>query len=154
MVNILAIIFTLTSMLFSSNGFHEFEYGNGLVSLFQTSARKTAQNSGKSDEGKDVYVKYCISCHQTDGSGVPNMFPPIFKSDWVNGDKNRIINVLLNGLEGDIEVNEAPYSQVMPKQDYLTDMQIALVLTYIRQNFGNNADAVLPADVARLRGKK
>jgi len=112
------------------------------------------RNSAKEETGATLYTQYCLSCHQKDGSGVPNMYPPILKSDWVNGDKNKIINVLLNGLTGDIVVNGDSYSQVMPKQDYLTDVQVALLLTYIRQNFENNADAVVPADVAKLREKK
>jgi mono/diheme cytochrome c family protein len=105
-------------------------------------------------EGESLYIKYCLSCHQKDGSGVPNMFPPIQKSDWVNGDKSKLINVLLKGLKGDIDVNGEQYSQVMPKQDYLTDVQISQILTYIRQNFGNNADAVTPDEVTNLRNKK
>jgi mono/diheme cytochrome c family protein len=105
-------------------------------------------------EGESLYIKYCLSCHQKDGSGVPNMFPPIQKSDWVNGDKSKLINVLLKGLKGDIDVNGDQYSQVMPKQDNLTDEQISQILTYIRQNFGNNADAVTPGEVTKLREKK
>jgi mono/diheme cytochrome c family protein len=105
-------------------------------------------------EGESLYIKYCLSCHQKDGSGVPNMFPPIQKSDWVNGDKSKLINVLLKGLKGDIDVNGEQYSQVMPKQDYLTDVQISQILTYIRQNFGNNAVAVTPDEVTSQREKK
>jgi mono/diheme cytochrome c family protein len=121
--------------------------------LHKGSLPHSQANTYKSEEGKEIYVKHCLTCHQTDGSGVPNMFPPIQKSDWVNGDKNKLINVLLNGLDGDIDVNGESFSQAMPKQDSLTDVQIAQLLTYIRQNFGNNADAVQPADVTNLRGK-
>lgn len=121
---------------------------------YQSLAQEIPQNTAKEETGATLYTQYCLSCHQKDGSGVPNMYPPILKSDWVNGDKNKIINVLLNGLTGDIEVNGDSYSQVMPKQNYLTDVQVALLLTYIRQNFENSADAVIPADVAKLREKK
>ena len=120
----------------------------------QASAQKTPLNTAQPDDGANLYIRYCLSCHQKDGSGVPNMYPPIQNSDWVNGDKNKLIKVLLNGLEGDIEVNGDQYNQVMPKQNALTDAQIALLLTYIRQNFGNKASAVDPADVAKLREKK
>jgi mono/diheme cytochrome c family protein len=105
-------------------------------------------------EGESLYIKYCLACHQKDGSGVPNMFPPLQKSDWVNGDKSKLINVLLKGSKGEIDVNGEQYNQVMPKQDYLTDVQIARILTYIRQNFGNSADAVTPGEVTNLREKK
>lgn len=120
----------------------------------KTGVKETPQNSAKAEDGANLYIKYCLSCHQKDGSGVPNMYPPIENSDWVNGDKNKLIKVLLNGLEGEIEVNGDQYNQVMPKQNTLTDAQIALLLTYIRQNFGNKASAVDPADVAKLREKK
>jgi mono/diheme cytochrome c family protein len=82
------------------------------------------------------------------------MTPPIVKSDWATGDKTRLINVLLKGLDGDIEVSGDQYSQVMPKQDHLTNTEIAQILTYIRQNFGNDAGAIFPDDVAALRDKK
>lgn len=82
------------------------------------------------------------------------MYPPLQSSNWVNGDKNKIINVLLNGLEGEIEVNGDVYDAVMPKQNALTDEQIAQVLTFVRQNFGNKAKAVKPEEVAKIREKK
>jgi mono/diheme cytochrome c family protein len=150
MVNKLAHLFILAFMLILYSGSPEYIFNGGLVSQ----ALETPQNSSKPEEGKDIYLKHCLTCHQTDGSGVPNMFPPIQKSDWVIGDKNRLINVLINGLQGDIDVNGEPFSQVMPKQDSLTDVQIANVLTYIRQNFGNHADAVQTANVTNLREKK
>lgn len=151
MVNKLACFFLLSFL-----SLYNFEYRSkeGYVIHFQTHDQKTQQDSLKRDEGKDLYIKYCLTCHQTDGSGVPNMFPPIQKSDWVNGDKDKIINILLNGLQGDIDVNGESFSQIMPKQDYLTDLQIAQVLTYIRQNFSNNADTVQPEDVKNLRERK
>jgi len=149
MLNKLAPLLVTTSMLVLFSGSPKYV---SMESHFQVPIYKTSQNS--TEDGKNLYVKYCLSCHQSDGSGVPNMFPPIRNSDWVNGDKNKIISVLLNGLDGDIDVNEEPFSQVMPKQDSLTDLQIAQLLTYIRQNFGNNADAVQPADVSNLRLKK
>jgi mono/diheme cytochrome c family protein len=112
------------------------------------------QKSTKTDEGKTIYTKYCLACHQRDGSGVPGMYPPLQKTDWVNGDKKRLINILLHGLEGEIVVNGETYSQVMPKQSFLTDKQIAQVLTYIRQNMGNKGDSIKVKEVRELRDKK
>ena len=114
----------------------------------------TGKQGSSAKAGENLYIKHCLQCHQKDGSGVPNMFPPVMKSDWATGDKIRLINVLLKGLDGDIEVNGDQYSQVMPKQDYLTNTEIAEILTYIRQNFGNDAGAINPEDVATVRGKK
>ena len=109
------------------------------------------QKQSKPDGGKEIYLKFCMSCHQKDGSGVPNMFPPLKNSDWVNGDKKRIINVVINGLEGEIQVNGETYSQMMPKQNYLTNKQVAQVLSYVRFNLGNHADSVKVKEVMTIR---
>jgi len=109
------------------------------------------QKQSKPDGGKEIYLKYCMSCHQKDGSGVPNMFPPLKNSDWVIGDKKRIINIVINGLEGEIQVNGETYSQIMPKQNYLTNKQVAQVLSYLRSNLGNHADSVKVKEVMTLR---
>jgi mono/diheme cytochrome c family protein len=116
--------------------------------------QNTVQHNGTNEEGKDIYQKYCLSCHQVDGSGVPGMYPPLKKSDWVNGDKKRIILIILNGMKGNIIVNDETYTQVMPGQANLTDEQIAMVLTFIRQNFENKADVIYPYEVLALRSPK
>jgi mono/diheme cytochrome c family protein len=103
------------------------------------------------DSGSALYQKHCLSCHQKDGSGVPNMFPPLKNSDWVKGDPSRLIKNVLFGLKGEIEVNNEIYSQVMPKLDYLSDKQIAEVLNYVRNNFGNKAKHIKPEDVRMIR---
>lgn len=110
-----------------------------------------SKTQSKLDDGKALYLRYCMACHQKDGSGVPGMYPPLQKSNWVIGDKKKIINVVLNGLEGEIEVNGDVYSQVMPKQNYLSNKQVAQVLSYLRKNFGNQADSVKVKDVASIR---
>jgi mono/diheme cytochrome c family protein len=103
------------------------------------------------DEGRKIYNTYCISCHQEDGSGDGNRYPPLAKSDWVRGDVNRLIMVLLEGLAGPITVNGDPYDDMMPKQDFLSNDEIAKVLSYIRLNFDNNSSAIHSSEVARLR---
>lgn len=120
----------------------------------ETVSMAVVQQTPKStqpDEGNKIYLNYCLSCHQKDGTGVPGMYPPLQKSDWVNGDKKKIINALINGLEGDIKVNNELYSSVMPKQSYLTNRQISQVLSYVRKNFGNHADSVTLKDVSLIR---
>ncbi|XWW46594.1 cytochrome c [Fibrella sp. USSR17] len=102
--------------------------------------------------GLAIYKQYCLTCHQVDGSGVPNLNPPLRGTDWVNGDKARLIGVLLKGLK-DAEVDGEPYDNVMPAHDFLTDQQIADVLTYVRSNFGNKATAISAQEVKEQRGK-
>ncbi|MBO2007766.1 cytochrome c [Siccationidurans soli] len=104
-------------------------------------------------KGKSVYTQSCLSCHQADGAGVDGLNPPLGKTDYVLGDKTRLINVLLNGLQGQ-DINGEPYHNVMPSQDYLTDQQMADVLTYVRNSFGNKASVVTVAEVKAVRGAK
>lgn len=101
--------------------------------------------------GKEVYTQVCLSCHQVDGGGVPNMIPPLIKTKYVIGDKKQLINILLNGLQGDVEVNGDFYHNVMPPQSTLTDQQIADVLTFVRNSFTNKATAVKVTEVKAMR---
>ncbi|MDR3681036.1 MAG: cytochrome c [Flavipsychrobacter sp.] len=103
--------------------------------------------------GKIVYNQVCISCHQADGGGVPNMNPPLIKSKWVDGDKKVLINILLNGFSEKVAIDGDYYSNNMPAQSQLTDQQIADVLTYIRNSFENKASAILPQNVKTCRKK-
>jgi mono/diheme cytochrome c family protein len=103
--------------------------------------------------GQVIFEQNCLSCHQANGSGVPNLNPPLRGTEWVVGDKTRLINVLLKGLQGQ-EIEGEMYDNAMPAHDFLDDTQIADVLTYIRSNFGNKADAVTAAEVKAVRGAR
>lgn len=103
--------------------------------------------------GKSVYNTYCVACHQPDGGGVPNMNAPIIKTSYVLGPKTQLINILLKGMQ-DVEIDGETYSNVMPSHSFLTNQQIADVLTYVRNNFGNKASAVTTAEVVAVRNKK
>lgn len=123
-----------------------------IIILLSVSCVSFAQKK-KVDSGQGIYIQYCLTCHQEDGSGVPNMTPPLRKSDWVVGDKTKLINVVLNGLQGEIEVNGDTYFGIMASHSFLNDKQIAGVLTYIRSNFDNKAEAIKPEEVKALRKK-
>lgn len=99
-----------------------------------------------------VYTTYCRTCHQSNGLGDGSRFPPVAESEWVTGDKTRLIDVILDGLTGPITVKGVSYNEAMPAHgSILNDEQVAEVLTYIRQNFGNNASAITPEEVAAVR---
>jgi len=103
-------------------------------------------------DGEQIYNTRCMSCHQMSGKGVPGTFPPLTGTNWVNGDKGRLIRLLLHGLSGSIEVNGQTYSGVMPPWGgALEDEGVAAVLTYIRSNFGNDTTAVTAEEVAKVR---
>ena len=100
--------------------------------------------------GKAVYGTYCISCHQADGGGVPNLNAPLIHTSQVLGNKTQLINIILKGMQG-VDIDGESYSNVMPPASHLSDEQIADVLTYIRNSFGNKASAVTLADVKAVR---
>lgn len=104
--------------------------------------------------GELIYNQYCAVCHQPDGDGVPHLNPPLIETDYVLGEKPRIIRVLLNGLSTHEPINGTVYSNVMPSHSFLTDGQIANVLTFVRNNFGNKASTVSAAEVTAERAKK
>jgi len=101
--------------------------------------------------GAVVYKNVCLTCHQADGYGVPNLNPPLIKTEYVLGAKPRLIGIVLHGLKGPIEINGDEYKQAMPAQAYLTDAQVADVLTYVRNAFGNKAGAISAAEVKAAR---
>lgn len=113
--------------------------------------------------GKEIYMKaapgggLCFTCHQPTGEGLAGQFPPLAGSDWVLGDKERLIKISIYGLMGEIEVNGIKYNNVMAPPGIppgsLTDQQIADVLTYIRNDWGNSASAVTSLEVSAVRSQ-
>ncbi|OCX52340.1 cytochrome C [Mucilaginibacter sp. PPCGB 2223] len=101
--------------------------------------------------GKVVYTKNCLSCHFVDGGGVPNMNPPLVKTSYVLGDKTKLIKVVLNGFAQNVEIDGETYSNNMAPHNFLSDQEIADVLTYVRNSFGNKASAVKAAEVKVVR---
>ena len=104
-------------------------------------------------EGGILYNTYCASCHQRDGKGDLSRFPPLADSDWVKGDPERLIDVVLNGLQGEITVNGKSWNGLMPKNDHLDDHAIASIITYIRRNFNNKSSPVSTLLVSKVRGR-
>ena len=116
------------------------------------SNKPTSELHQKSLEaGEKIYKKLCLSCHQADGGGVPNMSPPLIKTSFVLGDKEKLIGIVLNGLKN-VDINDETYSNPMPALGpVLKDQEIADVLTYVRNSFGNKASAVTAAEVKTVR---
>lgn len=124
--------------------------------VLNSAVNGTADVSGIAfvEDGEEIYMTRCQSCHVASGEGIPGVFPPLNESEYVTGDKGRLIRMILNGLSGEIEVKGVTYSGMMPPWGAaLDDDQIAKVLTFIRGNFGNEADAVTADEVAKVRAK-
>lgn len=101
--------------------------------------------------GQKIYNQYCMACHQSNGMGASGRFPPLNGTDWVTGNKERLVHLILNGMEGEIEVNGEIYDGLMPQHAFLNDDQIADVLTYIRTHFDNQAGSITAEEVEKFR---
>ncbi len=104
------------------------------------------------EKGKRVYAQTCFACHQAEGQGLPGVFPPLAKSDYLMADKTRAIRGVIKGQSGEMVVNGQKYNGVMPPV-MLTDEQIAHVLTYVRNSWSNEGDIVTEAEVARVHAE-
>lgn len=103
-------------------------------------------------KGKSVYANNCMNCHMEDGKGIANAFPPLAKSDYLKKPAKDLIAVVLKGQSGEVKVNGVVYNGNMPAQDYLTDEEIADVLNYVSNSWGNkNLKPILPSQVKQQR---
>ena len=103
--------------------------------------------------GKVVYTQYCMPCHQVDGSGVPNMNPPLIKTSYVLGDKTTLVSIIVKGLNKGVVIDGEEYTNPMPAQSFLTDQQVADVTTYVRNSFGNKAAGLTLGEVKAIKAK-
>jgi mono/diheme cytochrome c family protein len=105
--------------------------------------------------GKRLFVQNCVTCHEVTGLGKPGIYPPLAGSEWVNGNEEAIVRILIHGLGGPVVVNGATFNGAMPSFGPLgsnwKDEKIAYVLTYVRQEWGNKAPPVTAETVARIR---
>lgn len=101
--------------------------------------------------GAEIYNRTCVSCHQSDGQGLPNVYPPLSKSDYLS-DKEKTIGQVIKGSSGELVVNGKTYNNTNPPQQ-LNDEEVALVLTYVYSNLGNSGGTVTADEVKAVREK-
>lgn len=113
------------------------------------------------EAGKKVYATVCAACHMANGLGLPGAFPPLAGSEWVTGSEERLIRIVLHGLQGPVKVKGVDFNSMMPPTGRvpgsgfnLSDDRIAHVLTYIRQEWGNQAGPIAPEKVAAVHAKE
>ena len=111
----------------------------------------TTSGASATISGEAVYKRTCITCHQANGEGLPNTYPPLAKSDFL-ADKEKEIKQVISGFTGELVVNGTKYNSSMPAQQ-LNDDEIAAVLTYVNSNFGNTGGAVTAGEVKSVRAK-
>ena len=106
-------------------------------------------------QGKRLFTVNCAACHQQSGQGVAGQFPPLVGSEWVVGEPAVLIRILLHGLQGPVIVLGESYDGNMPAfGQKLDDQQLSLVLSYIRQSWGNQAEQLTPEWIAEIRVKE
>jgi nitrite reductase (NO-forming) len=114
------------------------------VSEEELAASRPSESPGlaeKMELGKNIYSRTCVACHQASGNGIPSVFPPLAKADYLNENVERAIDIVLNGKSGEITVNGEKYNSVMTAQN-LSDQEVANVLTYVYNSWGNNGNEV------------
>jgi mono/diheme cytochrome c family protein len=102
--------------------------------------------------GKLLYLQHCVICHQGNGQGTPGTFPPLAKADYLMANEENGIRAIVAGLSGQITVNGTNYNNTMPPI-LLTDEQVAAVLTFARNTWGNTSAPITPDRVKSLRAK-
>ncbi len=154
---LLALTFSWGMLYLVKNGgdFNPLVYNQG-DHLSDLKARVPKSEAGETRvRGRRVYNIYCAACHQAHGKGIPGQFPPLVDSEWViGGGPDRLIRIVLNGMQGPISVRGVEYNNVMlPWRDQLTDEDIAAVLTFVRGNkeWSHQASLVTPAQVKAIR---
>jgi nitrite reductase (NO-forming) len=103
--------------------------------------------------GKVLFTGTCSVCHQSNGEGLPGVFPPLAKSSVIAADPKRPIEILLHGLNGKVTVNGQDYNSVMPPMTQLNDDEIANILTFVLNSWGNPGGRIMVEDVQKVRAQ-
>lgn len=101
--------------------------------------------------GLPLYKLHCLPCHQADGNGVPGMYPSLQNTKWVNGDVATLLDIVVNGMDGEIEVNGEYFNSIMAPLPHLNDQEVASLLSYVRKEFGTDASEVSVSDIESIR---
>ena len=124
---------------------------NAVVLATKAAASGTLTQEDQIQAGKELFAGTCSVCHQPNGAGLPGVFPPLAKSDYLAADPKRAISVLLHGLTGKVTVNGTEYNSVMPPMNQLNDDEVANILTYLLNSMGNPGGRILTEDVKKVR---
>ena len=119
----------------------------GTSSFIQSDVQKSIAR------GKEVYGLYCQSCHMEDGTGMPEVNPPLAKADYMKRPAKDLISVILKGSTASLTVNGKKYVGAMPAQEYLSDEQIADVLNYAKNSWGNKIPGTITPAMVKAQRK-
>jgi len=131
--------------------------GPNLAAVTQATAAAKAGTLTKENQieaGRQLFTGTCSVCHQANGEGLAGVFPPLAKSDLIAADPKRAIQILLHGLSGKVTVNGKDYNSVMPPMSQLNDDEVANIVTYVLNSWGNPGGRVAADEVAKARASK
>ncbi len=127
---------------------------NAVTTATRAAASGTLTQQDQVQAGQALYAGTCSVCHQANGAGLAGVFPPLAKSDFLAADAMRAIDVVLHGLTGKVTVNGQEYNSVMPPMNQLNDDEVANILTYVLNSFGNSGGRILTEEVKKARATK
>ncbi|MDE3084678.1 MAG: cytochrome c [Verrucomicrobiota bacterium] len=160
----LALLFFFSALIFFSSTYLN-KFSGGFDAMVYNETQKPSKTiivPVKLDPvavGKKLFNSggACVTCHQPNGQGVPGAFPPLVQSEWVQGTPDRVIRIVLFGLQGPVKVRGGEFgAAAMPAFGPIgtynwSDDKIAAVLTYVRQEWGNKASPITPQQVTAIR---
>jgi len=120
---------------------------------FLAAAAVAAPDAETMKQGQAVYSKTCFVCHQPTGAGIPGAFPPLAGSEWIAKDASIAVRNIINGMQGPIVVKGMTYNMPMPPVAGLSDKDIAAVVTYVNNSWGNAGPTVTEAEVTAIKKK-
>jgi nitrite reductase (NO-forming) len=128
----------------------------GIALLTAVTNVSADEKSELMSKGQKVYTEYCKTCHQANGQGMPNVYPPLAKSDYITSmPRKTIATEVVNGKTGKVKVNGKEYNGVMaPLPAKYTDADVAAVLTYVYNSWGNPGGVWSAKEIAKVRKKK
>lgn len=152
-------LYTIIALTFAFGffymGFYFGEFTQQPHTLYTTPSSegaKEVQEISKSALGEQLYGQVCQTCHQANGQGVPGVFPTLHNAPLVINEKEKLIGIILHGIEGELVRENGTYNAMMPPwENRLSDKELAAVATYVRQNFDNDASEVMAEDVIPVR---
>jgi mono/diheme cytochrome c family protein len=116
-------------------------------------AAQAAPDAETMKRGQAVYARTCIACHQPTGAGLPPVFPPLAGSEWIAKGASIAVRNIVNGMTGPVTVKGTTYTSMMPPVAGVSDKDIADVVTYVNNSFGNSGPVVTEAEVAAIKKK-
>ena len=117
----------------------------------QTAASGKLTLQDQVNAGQALFAGTCSVCHQATGAGMAGVFPPLAKSDFLAADPHRAVGIVLHGLNGKVTVNGQEYNSVMPPMTQLNDDEVANILTYVLNSWGNPGGSISKEDVKKQR---